>query len=241
MKKERFWEIDFLRGLAIIKMIISNFIFDLTIFTTLGFSGFLTFFSRVPVAAVTFMFLVGLSLSLSYSRMKGKGRKEIYRKYLIRGARIFSLGLLITLTTWVFFNSGTIFFGVLHFVGLSIILAIPFMKFRKLNLVLGIVFIVIGMYLGTFSFDFPWLLWLGFVPKHFYTLDYFPIFPWFGLILIGLFAGNSLYPNGKRRFHIKNYSRMRPVKLFQFLGRNALLIYLIHQPIAIALIYLFII
>ncbi|NIM47536.1 MAG: DUF1624 domain-containing protein, partial [Candidatus Aenigmarchaeota archaeon] len=84
-----------------------------------------------------------------------------------------------------------------------------------------------------FSFDFSWLLWLGFTPKNYYTFDYFPILPWFGITLLGIYFGNLLYKNGKRRFKIKDVSNVSIVKFLTFLGRKSLIIYLVHQPLLV--------
>ena len=121
-----------------------------------------------------------------------------------------------------------------------IILAIPFLKFRRTNLVLGVAVILFGVCLQKLSFGFPWLLWLGFIPSGFYTFDYFPIFPWFGIFLIGIFFCNLLYANGKRTFRIPDLSGNRIIKFLSLLGRKSLYIYLLHQPIIFAFLYIFI-
>lgn len=237
--EKRFWEIDFLRGIAIIMMIVFHFLFDLSYFGSYAvnvYSGFWWAFARAT--ATVFILLVGISLTLSYSRAIQKKTGKLGRKYLNRGLKIFAWGLIITVITWVFLSWGFIVFGILHLIGISIILAYPFIKHRYRNLLLGIIFISIGLYLGNFIFDFGWLFWLGFMPQNFYTLDYFPLFPWFGVSLIGIFLGNSLYKNYKRRFRFPELSDSPFIKLFCFLGRHSLLIYLIHQPILIALLYL---
>jgi len=229
----RYWEIDFLRGIAIVMMITFHFFFDLRYFGNYSInlhSGFWWFFARIT--ATIFILLVGISLTLSYSR--AKKRKGLYRKYLYRGIKILSWGLIITLITYLFFREGFIIFGILHFIGIAIILAYPFIRMRFLNLFLGILFIIAGIYMAGMSFDFSWLMWLGFMPKHFYTFDYFPILPWFGVALIGLFLGNLLYPNGRKI--ISDYNSPF-VSFFSFLGRHSLLIYLIHQPILVILLY----
>jgi uncharacterized membrane protein len=133
---------------------------------------------------------------------------------------------------------GFILFGVLHFVGVSIVLAYPFLRLRTFNLFAGSIFILIGIYLQGLTFNFPWLLWLGFVPYNFYTLDYFPIFPWFGLVLIGIFLGNKFYQDGKRGFKLPDLSGSFIVDLLGTLGRNSLAIYLVHQPIIVATLFL---
>lgn len=240
-RKKRFWEIDFLRGIAIIMMIIFHFFFDLNYFNVYKinlYSGFWWIFART-IAAI-FILLVGISLTISYSKMrKQKKRSDSFKKYFVRGLKIFCLGLFISFVTWIFLRKGFIIFGILHFIGVSIILAYPFLKFRFGNLLLGIVFLLLGIYVRNLNFDSYWLTWVGLAPNYFYTVDYFPVLPWFGLILIGLFFGNLLYPNGMRRFKIINVPKFSFVKLLCFLGRNSLIIYFIHQPILIISLYFF--
>jgi uncharacterized membrane protein len=191
--------------------------------------------------STTFLLLVGISLTVSYSRaQKNLSKQRLPLKFLRRGAGVFGLGLLITLVTWVYPHDGYIVFGVLHCIGLSILLAYPFIRFRNLPLILGILFVVLGVFLRiTVVVDFPWLVWLGFVPFHFYTLDYFPLLPWFGVVLIGVFLGNSLYQNNKRNFSLKDYSQFIGSRGLCFLGRHSLIIYLLHQLIIVGLLYLF--
>jgi uncharacterized membrane protein len=238
----RFWEIDLLRGIAILMMIVFHFLYDLNYFNIYKielYSGFSFIF--VYLVGTMFFLLVGISLTLSYSRTKNTlTKKNLQLKYLKRGAGIFGLGLLVTLATWIYLGGrGFVVFGVLHCIGLSIIFAYPFLRFRYQNLVLGIVLISAGMMLKTLTFDFNWLLWLGFTPSNFYTVDYYPLLPWLGVVLIGIFVGNSLYQNNERKFKLKDHSQFIVVRFTCFLGGHALLIYLVHQPVLIGLLYLF--
>jgi uncharacterized membrane protein len=230
MKKERFWEIDLLRGLAIIKMVIFNWSF------ALAYLGVYTFTQGLILpgfAAAVFIFLVGLSLTISYSRVKNWKPKQIYKKYFSRGLKIFGYGIIITIITFLTFPKTFIIFGILHFIGISIIIGQFFLKLKKLNLFLGLSIIILGLYLQNFTFDFPWLLWLGLTPLNFYTFDYFPLLPWFGITLLGIYFGNFLYEGGKRSFKIKDLSNNTLIRLLTFLGRNSLFIYLLHQPLLI--------
>jgi uncharacterized membrane protein len=241
---KRFWEVDSLRGLAIVMMVTFHFIFDLTYFGIYSFnisSGFLWWFARIT--ATMFIFLVGVSLSLSYTRttlLNNYGTENgLFLKYLKRGLKIFSYGLLITLTTWIFIGNGFIIFGILHFIGIAIILEYVVLRRKYINLLLGIAFIAAGIFLMSFRFDFYGLLWLGFTPNNFYTVDYFPLLPWLGVVSIGIFFGNVFYENYIRLFKLPDLSNSLIIKISDFLGRHSLLIYLIHQPIIISLLYLF--
>jgi uncharacterized membrane protein len=234
MTKERFWEIDILRGIAIILMIIFNYSFALYYLNMYAFNGgFLYWYVFPRFIGGMFIFISGLSLTLFYSQKKGK---EFHKKFFSRGLKIFSLGILITIITYLTFPEAFIIFGILHLIGISIILGQFFLKYKRLNLLLGLLLIAIGFYLQNFRFDFPWLLWLGFIPKNFYTFDYWPILPWLGVTLLGVYFGNVLYKNGRRNFKIRDFSNSSVVKFLDFLGRNSLTIYLLHQPLLILIL-----
>ncbi len=229
-KYKRFWEIDFARGVAIIAMIMFHIAFDLQYFDIINveINNFVWILFRDSIFSLFFL-LVGISLTLSYSK------KRPFSHFLLRGIKIFSWGLLITIATMLFLEKGFIYFGVLHFIGVSIILAYPFIKLKYTNIVLALGVLFAGIYVSGFTFDFPWLLWMGLKPKNFYSLDYFPVLPYFSLILFGIFLGNIFYKKHRRNFTIKE----RNIEFIQFLGKNSLVIYLLHQPLIISLINLF--
>lgn len=222
-------------------MITYHILFDLNYF---GFTS--TDLRSLPLLlflypiGTTFLLLVGISLTLSYARVQDVlTTSQLRMKYLKRGLMIFGLGLLITLVTWMYPHDGFIVFGVLHCIGLSILLAYPFVRSSFPALCIGALCVIVGLFLlFTVTVDFPWLLWLGFVPHSFYTLDYFPLLPWFGVVLIGIFLGNTLYKNNTRTFTIPDHSRFIVSRLLCLLGRYSLIIYLVHQLIIVGILYL---
>ncbi|MFH1240394.1 MAG: heparan-alpha-glucosaminide N-acetyltransferase [Candidatus Diapherotrites archaeon] len=236
---ERFWEIDSLRGIALLGMLLSNLITDLAYFNFLDInisSGFWWWFARI--VAGTFIFLVGVSLTLSYSKAKQKiSEKQLLLKYIKRGLKIFSWGLAITLVTWIFIPQDFVVFGVLHLIGVAIILSYPFLNKKLPNLIYGIFIFLFGLWLSNFTFDFNLLLWLGFIPANFHTVDYFPLLPWFGVILLGIYSGNRFYENYKRTFAVPKWKNSLSVKGLSFLGKHSLKIYLIHQPIILIILF----
>jgi len=237
---KRYWGLDSVRGIAIVLMLAYHFFFDLNYFRVAEF-GF-----RQPawrafqiIIGSLFLLVVGISLSISRARVKKLEEREIRKKYLLRGLKIFAVGLLITAATWIYPNRGVIIFGILHMIGLSIILSIPFLKLKKANLALGLIFLAAGLFLREMRFAFPWLLWLGLVPRGFYTLDFYPLIPWFGLVLTGLFIGKHAYPGGLRSLKLTRLGNLVPFRFLSFLGRHSLLIYLLHQPVLVGIILLF--
>jgi uncharacterized membrane protein len=132
---------------------------------------------------------------------------------------------------------GVVAFGILHLIGISIILAYPFLRLRFTNLVLGALIFVAGQYILAQGLDSQsiWLLPFGIVPEGVIMPDYRPLLPWFGVVLIGLFFGNLVYGDGGRPAVTEDEAPL-PARPLLPLGRNSLLIYLIHQPIIIALL-----
>ncbi len=225
---ERFWEIDLLRGIAVLMMLLSNLVTDLDYFGF--FQGNVFWWWLARVTATIFLILVGVSLYLSYAR-SGKG----WGYYLRRGARIFSYGMVITLITWIFLEEGFIVFGVLHLIGVAIILGYLFLRSRWASLIAGGIFILLGMFLGGFRVGFPWLIWLGLRFPGFYFLDYFPLLPWFGVVLLGIFLGNVLYRDYRRRFSLGELT-FSGGRFLSWLGRHSLVIYFLHQPVFLGMI-----
>ena len=229
-----------LRGVAIVLMVLYHLVFDLNYFAVYDIdvsSGFWLAVARST--ASLFLLLVGLSLTLSHSRALLLGQEDRFRLRLIkRSAWILGLALGITIVTYLFIGRGYIIFGVLHLIGLSLLLAYHFLRMHKANIIFGLLFILLGVYLQTTSIDFPWLLWLGPAPPNFYSIDYFPVFPWFGVILVGMGLGSLLYPGYRRRIPVPDLSLSPFVRGLAFLGHSSLAIYLVHQPVMIAIMYL---
>ena len=239
-QRVRFWEVDFLRGMAIVMMVLFHLAYDLNYFGAQRIevaSGFWFYLARFT--ASLFLLLVGVSLTLSHSRARLLGQEDRFRFLLMkRSLWIFSLASGVTLVTYLFIGRGFILFGVLHLIGISLLLAYPFLRLHGVNFLFGLSFILVGLFLQSLSVDFPWLIWLGLAPMNFYSVDYFPLLPWFGVILIGVAFGDLFYQGYSRRIPMPDLAGSSLVRWIAFLGRNSLAIYLAHQPVLIGLLYL---
>ena len=230
-KGGRFWEVDAARGVAILMMVVYHFTFDLYAFGGYDVDAVSGFWARFADAtAGLFLFLVGVSLAIS--RRRGGGG---FRKYLLRGLRIFGYGMLLT-AIFLVFGMGIVAFGILHLIGVSVVLSYPFLKLRFANLVFGVVIFAMGLYLqASDPTGSAWLLPFGVVPEGWAMPDYRPLLPWFGVVMVGLFFGNVVYGDGRRPAGLPSGAPFAARPLLP-LGRNSLAIYLVHQPAMIFLL-----
>jgi uncharacterized membrane protein len=85
------------------------------------------------------------------------------------------------------------------------------------------------------------LAWIGFWPTPPPTADVVPVFPWFGVVLIGM-AGMRLILSSPLAARLRSWQSREPLALgIAFIGRWSLPVYLLHQPVIIAIFYLLLI
>lgn len=227
---------DAARGVAILMMVLYHLVYDLYAFGDYPLeatSGFWALFA--DATASLFLLLVGVSLAISHRRARQKG-EDGFRKYLLRGLRILGYGMLLTAVFWVF-DLGVVAFGILHLIGVSVILAYPLLSYRLANVVLGAAVFAAGVWMisAGVSSESPWLLPLGVAPEGLSMPDYRPVLPWFGMVLFGLAAGNAVYGAGRRPAGLGD-KEPALARVLSPLGRRSLAIYLVHQPVLILLL-----
>jgi uncharacterized membrane protein len=234
----RFWEIDTIRGIAIVNMIFFHLVFDLYYFG--AYTGYLLgggWQTYARSIGGTFIFLLGVSLTLRYNKLSQRlDGWPLFLKFLQRGAWIFFWGLVVTVVTYFFVGRAFVIFGILHLLGLSTVLAYPFLRSRWAALVTGVVVIVLGLYIRENVALSPWLLWLAMKTGTRFMVDHYPLLPWFGFALLGVFAGHTLYPGREPSFVLPDLSRNPLFRGLTFLGRHSLVIYLVHQPLLIGIL-----
>lgn len=238
LRPQRLWEVDVMRGVAILMMVIYHFTWDLH---GLGgydielYRGFWHYFQLAT--ASLFIGIVGVSMVLRYHAMQARGGSR-YLPFFQRGLEIFSWGLVIGIVTFLFDPTRYVRFGILHFIGFSIIITYPFLRFRWLNLFLGLFIILFGQIAALFAADNPWLGWLGLDLTIRPAFDYFPVIPWLGVVFLGIFLGNLLFPKGHPRWLLPSLGDWAPMRWLRLAGQNSLLIYLLHQPALITVLTL---
>lgn len=240
-KTPRIALLDMARGIALIAMAVFHFNFDLEL-SGLAKPGHIAqphWVNFARVIAASFLMLVGFSLALSHIN-------GIYwRGFRIRLAKVTIAALVITIATYFATPDMFIFFGILHEIALASLLGLLFLRLPWGAIAIIALFVLFMRdHLRTELLDAPIWWWSGlsqFIPR---SSDYVPIFPWFGWVLMGISAAklsakrNWLSRLAKIQFD-EPLSIARISNFLQLLGRNSLLFYIAHQPIMLALIYVY--
>lgn len=283
-KKERIFEIDFLRCLPIFIVMLYHLAFDFSMVPLVtnnyysvisnypNLKNFINFCYQIsqssliievfaPLVGGLFLFICGISTSFS-------------RNNLRRGLLLLVGSLIITSATWILDiilektgNSADIFisFGILHLMAISILFYSPleliFKLFKKkvpafFMLALGIIILMVGIFLNCgIQLSGKEIIWpnyysygdpLSQIKQHsamvfFYsaigkvgnTVDWWPIFPYAGVIYIGIGIGKILYKEKKSVVPHLNFKILKP---FNFIGRHTIYFYLLHQVVFVSIL-----
>jgi uncharacterized membrane protein len=232
-ERERFIEIDLIRGFALTMMIAFHLLWDLDYYGMSPLNQNIYDYGHAfpPV----FFCLVGVCLVISSQH---KTRKQL----IYRGTGILIIGILLTAFSKIIIPDKPITFGVLHCIGLSIIFSSFIVKKRKNIMYFALIIITLGVLINNWNIQNPNIIQLaiGLHQQDFwrYTVDYFPLLPWFGVVLFGMAIGDVLYRDGKRQFPFPDLKKYLPVRVVSALGKKSLLVYLVHQPIIVGAIHL---
>ncbi|UCE89186.1 MAG: DUF1624 domain-containing protein [Pseudomonadota bacterium] len=229
----RYLFIDVLRGSAIALMILYHFCFDLDYF---GFASF--DFNNDPLwlgfrAFIVSMFLGLVGVSLWLSTRRGINP----RSYLRRLALLVLYAGLASTASYLLYPDSMIFFGILHFITVASVLGLLFRGFYWLNLALGVILIVLPWFFSHPFFDQTGLQWVGLMTHKPHTEDYVPLIPWFGVVLLGLFAGRDFFSREPLPAVAGWHSSHRAARVLAFGGRHSIHIYILHQPVLMGVLY----
>ncbi len=229
--KSRLYLIDSLRGFSVISMILFHTVWDLVRIFGVNLEWFNGPSAAAWQSSICFVFitLCGFCISIGKHRLKN-------------GIKLLLSGSLVTLVTLLVMPKNRIIFGVLTLLGSCILVSIPTEKLlRKINPYIGAVSslalfllfkdLVKGIFF--FSLKVPkqfysniLTAYIGFPPAGFFSADYYPLLPWIFVFFLGyfiyrIFEGRGLLTKLKK-------PRIPPL---EWLGRHALVIYLLHQPL----------
>ncbi len=224
-KKNRIWEIDFLRGIAFICMVYDHAVYDLNYMFGVRTNFFWGYDDIIgDFSAITFMILCGISANFSKSNLK-------------RGLIVFASALLLTsgtaLADGLLKTRLIIVFGILHFLGLAMIIS-HFVKRLPIWVTASIAVTswFIGQFFITVRLDTNIFCMFGLYSRNFYSSDYYPLFPYLAFVFLGIIIGKLIYKEKKSIFPFEIGSN--PISFF---GKHSFILYFIHQPIVFAVLF----
>jgi len=215
--------LDALRGIAILAMVVYHLCFDLRYFGVArwDFEHDIRWLAARTLILSSFLLIAGISAALARRDPAADARWPRHVA-VIGGA-----ALLVTAASAMMFPRSFIWFGVLHAIALSLLLARPLIDRPRAAVAAGVIVIAAGVMLSSQHFDNRMLGWLGFMTGKPMTEDYVPLFPWSGVLFLGIAAGHALVAS--------NFAMLAPLarmpRALRFLGRHSLAVYLVHQPL----------
>lgn len=230
----RYASLDAFRGIAIVLMFIYHFCYDLDYFgfieENFSYDPFWLTFRQIIVSL--FLFMVGVSLYLASYKSLNQSR---FAKRLVL---ILVYAAITTLTSWVMYPDYYIFFGILHFIAFASVFGLLFRYLGTVNLVLGLSIIIITIAFEHPFFDQSLYQWIGLMTHLPATVDYVPLFPWFGVVLIGMYFGQKVARLPRESYMLSWQPGNLLTKNLVLGGQYSLHIYMLHQPVFMGILYI---
>ena len=230
MPSRRIDLLDLLRSLALLGMAAFHLSYDLLMFGLIGseYAATSLFYFHARSVAATFIALAGIGLYLAH-------RDGIrWAAFARRLTKILAAAVLVSIATYFAMPEVYVYFGILHAIALFSLLGLAVLRLPAALTALLAVFFIVGSYwLQTPLLDTDLLRFVGLSTLPAYTIDFEPIFPWFGAFLAGVSIGQI----GQHYGFWARLSQIRLPAALTWAGRHSLPIYLIHQPVLLALVW----
>ena len=219
IKIKRYLEVDFIRGIALLLMVAFHLCFDLNYFHYIDIDIRHGLDWRYFRYLILTLFIGTVGISLVLANKEGIN----YKKVSLRATKLLLASTIISIASYIMNPAMWIYFGIIHFILVGSLFGLLFIRYAYFSLGLGLIIIALfNLELINMHWLYNYLRAPLYLPK--YTEDLVQFVPWFALILIGIFIASKRWFN----FGLKAHRVVDPIV---FLGRNALVIYLVHQPI----------
>ena len=201
--QQRITELDLLRTLAIVLMLVYHTAYDLWAFFDYDIDLWGGTWQTVRIVTAS-IFLIVSGAASHFSR-------NLLRRALI----VLGCAMVITLITYVYDPDTFIYYGILHLIGMGMLILIPLRRLKEWLIPLGLALTLTPPLTPPQS-----------------SLDFYSPTPWIGLMLLGSGIGYFLFV--RNQFSILNSQ----FSILRLPAQHALLIYLLHQPLLLSILYL---
>lgn len=228
----RYDRLDALRGAAVVWMAIFHFCFDLDHLGMIhqNFHGDPVWTGQRTAIVSMFLFCAGLGQAVAHAQ------RQPWHRFWRRWAQVAACALLVSLGSWWMFPRSFIFFGVLHGLAVMLVLARVGAPLGRWLWPLGLLALALPWVVQHPAFDPRWATWVGLGTRKPLTEDFVPVLPWVGVLWWGLAAGGWLLRHRPAWLQGSLPAGLQP---FALLGRWSLSFYMLHQPVLIGLITLY--
>ena len=213
----RIFEIDLLRVLAILFMLIFHTAYDLNAYAGIHIDCSTGIFEMIGnISGLLFIFVSGISSGLSRNTNK-------------KAIKLLIIAMIISIVSYIIFGESYIRFGILHLLSVCLLTNI-ILKNLSSGMILLIAFLslIAGEIFKGIVLPVTFLIPLGIVYDNFQSIDYYPVFPYVSYYILGIFIYKTFYHKGKKLIH----SGIE-ISYVTKISKKSLLVYLIHQPIII--------
>ena len=216
--KQRIELLDLWRSLCVCVMVAFHLCYDLMLFGRVPAPAMSSLAAKIItwVFGGSFVFISGVCLRFS-------------RDPLRRGFFVFCAGAAVTAVTVLL--GMPVAFGILQLLGVCVMLCgalrerIERLVSPLFAAVMALLFALSWLLTAKLRVPWRWLYPLGLRTADFFSADYWPVFPWIFLFLLGFACGKAL----QRSAHSLLQKRFPPPLTWP--GKHSLIIYLLHQPI----------
>ena len=227
----RYDRLDALRGVAIVWMAVFHFCFDLAHFRLIEQNFYRDPFWTTQRTFIVSLFLFCAGFGQAIAVIQGQSSRRFWRRW----AQVAGCAVLVSIGSYLMFPRSYIYFGVLHGIAVMLVVTRFTARLGPWLWPLGLVAVLLPRLVQHGFFDTRWTSWVGLVTRKPVTEDYVPVLPWLGVMWWGLAAGLWVLRN---RPHWVGGATPAAFKPLALLGRWSLSFYMLHQPVLIGLLML---
>lgn len=231
----RYEKLDILRWIAISMMIVFHTNYVLLNIFDISFLNFSNSFWDIFGEIWGCLFIT--IASISFMLWEKKYGDKVCKRYFRYSIFLWIFALLISGFTFIFIKEQLILFWILHFFSISFLLILLFRKLKLFNFIIWLIIVLFHVFYSMEIWNnYLFILW--FINNSFYSADFWPLIPYFWLFL--LWYSISLYLYEKQILHkILIWEKKWFIyNLLKVAWKHSLLIYIIHVPIIVVLIFL---
>ncbi len=221
-------------------MVAYHFFWDLGYFGLIDLQFITQGLGLIIAQLIGLSFITVAGVSSRLLSLSGKFKEKFLKRFL----KLVLISTVISTATFILNKDSFIFFGILHFLSVCSLISLILIQIKN-NFHLLLIFLCSVIISSSgITFNLPFILsWLGLNEEIPLTNDFYPLFPWITFYFFGFWLGKVIHRKFKKKndnFSMTQHGSSVFLNFFEYVGRNALVVYILHQPILFSLFFVFI-